>query len=285
MLNRPKITDEVLSQIRRTIAEHPDWGRKRISIHLCELWDWRVPGGQVKDISCRDMLRTLDKTGAIELPEPQRVPGTHHWRKPRHIEHKEEPVACGLGELRPLRIEIVERGGSLAEYKSFIDRYHYLGYDRTVGENMRYIVRSKDGSPLACLLFGSAAWKCRDRDAFIGWTAEQRAVGLPMVTNNTRFLIMPFVNVPHLASHALALIARRISADWEKKYGHGLAALETFVEVGRFRGTCYKAANWVHVGGTAGRGRNDRRHEQALAAKDVYLLPLNRRWRQSLLAE
>ena len=285
MLNRPKVTDEILSQIRQTIAEHPDWGRKRISIHLCELWDWRVPGGQVKDISCRDMLRALDKSGTIELPEPQHAPGTHHWRKPTHVEHKEDPVACGLGELRPLRIEIVERGGSLAEYKSFIDQYHYLGYDRTVGENMKYIVRSKDGSPLACLLFGSAAWKCRDRDAFIGWNSEQRSAGLTMMTNNTRMLIMPFVKVPHLASHILALISRRISGDWEAKYGHGLAAIETFVEVDRFRGTCYKAANWINVGRTAGRGRNDRRHERALAAKDIYLFPLNRRWRQSLLPE
>jgi hypothetical protein len=173
----------------------------------------------------------------------------------------------------------------LAEFKSIIDHYHYLGYDRAVGENMKYIIRGKGGDTLACLLFGSAAWKCRDRDAFIGWDREQRAAGLPMMTNNTRFLIMPFVNVPHLASHALALISRRISGDWEKKYGHGLAALETFVEVGRFRGTCYRAANWICVGRTAGRGRNDRRHEKALAEKDIYLLPLTRRWRQSLLSE
>jgi hypothetical protein len=284
MLNRPKITDEILSQIRETIEEHPSWGRKRISIHLCELWDWRVPGGQVKDISCRDMLRALDKAGAIKLPEPQRASGTRHWRKTTHIQHKAEPIACELNALRPLQIDIAERGGMLAEFKSLIDQYHYLGYDRAVGENMKYIIRSRAGATLACVLFGSAAWKCRDRDAFIGWNREQRTAGLSMMTNNTRFLIMPSVNVPHLASHALALISRRISGDWKKKYGHGLVALETFVEVGRFRGTCYKAANWICVGRTAGRGRNDRQHEQALAEKDIYLLPLTRRWRQSLLS-
>jgi hypothetical protein len=285
MLTRPKVTEEILSQIRNTIEENPDWGRMRISIHLCELWDWRVPGGQVKDISCRDMLRALDKAGKIKLPEPQSTLGAHPRRKPGHLQHKEEPIACGLGGLRPLRIEIVERGGSLAEYKSFIDQYHYLGYDRTVGENMKYIVRSKDGAPLACLLFGSAAWKCRDRDAFIGWNPEQRGAGLTMMTNNTRFLIMPFVKVPHLASHILAAVSRRISDDWDAKYGHGLAAIETFVEVGRFRGTCYKAANWICVGRTAGRGRNDRRHERALPEKDIYLLPLTRRWRQIIMTE
>jgi len=285
MLTRPKVTEDILSQIRQTIEENPDWGRMRISIHLCELWDWRVPGGQVKDISCRDMLRALDKAGKIKLPEPQSTLGSHPRRKPGHLLHNEEPIDCGLGELRPLRIEIVERGGSLAEYKSFVDQYHYLGYDRTVGENMKYMVRSKDGVPLACLLFGSAAWKCRDRDAFIGWTIEQRSMGLTMMTNNTRFLIIPFVKAPHLASHILALISRRISDDWDAKYGHGLAAIETFVEVGRFRGTCYKAANWINVGRTAGRGRNDRRHERALPEKDIYLLPLTRRWRKILMTE
>jgi hypothetical protein len=187
--------------------------------------------------------------------------------------------------LRPLRVDIVERGDNLTEFKSFIDQYHYLGYDRTVGENMKYIIRGRGGDALACLLFGSAAWKCRDRDAFIGWNREQRITGLALMTNNTRFLIMPFVNVPHLASHILSLISRRISEDWEKKYGHGLSAIETFVEVRRFRGTCYKAANWVNVGRTTGRGRNDREHARQLPIKDIYLLPLNRRWRHSLLAE
>jgi hypothetical protein len=198
-------------------------------MHLCELWDWRIPGGQIKDISCRDMLRALDKAGKIELPAPKRTPGVHAQRKTAHKEHDTQIIDCSLSVLRPLSIEIVERGEKLAEFKSFIDQYHYLGYDRTIGENMKYVIRSRSGTPLACLLFGSAAWKCRDRDAFIGWGQEQRSSRLMMMTNNTRFLIMPFVIVPHLASHILALISRRISEDWEAKYGHGLAAIETFV--------------------------------------------------------
>jgi hypothetical protein len=285
MLTRPKLTDELLSQIRQTIEDNPEWGRKRISIHLCEMWDSRVPGGQLKDISCRDLLRSLDKAGKIKLPLPQSTLSLHPRKKIEHMQHSTKPVSCGLGELRPLIVETVERGERLAEFKSFIDRHHYLGYGRTVGENMKYIIRSRDGTALACLLFGSAAWSCRDRDSFIGWNNEQRAAGLTMTTNNTRFLIMPWVNVPHLASHILALISRRLSGDWEEKYGHGLVLLETFVEVGRFRGTCYKAANWILVGRTTGRGRDDRQNLKALPVKDIYILPLINGWREALLAQ
>ena len=283
MLTRPKITEEILAQIRQTISENPDWGRRRISIHLCELWDWRIPGSTtVKDISCRDMLRALDRAGRISLPAPKSTYGKSPRKKAAHFEHDMTEVASGLDKLRPLNIEVVERGSSLAEFKSLIDQYHYLGFDRTVGANMKYIMRGNDGAPLACLLFGSAAWSCRDRDAYIGWSAEQRSERLSMLTNNTRFLVLPNVRVPHLASNVLSLISRRVSEDWEKKYGHPILLLETFVD-NRFRGTVYKAANWIRVGRTAGRGRDDRHHACALPEKDIYLMPLNRRWRNLLL--
>jgi len=283
MLTRPKITEEILAQVRQTIEENPNWGRKRISVHLCELWDWRVPGGSLKDISCRDMLRALDKAGHIKLPAPLKTCAQSPRRGILHQKHDTKPIICGLNHLRPLRIDTVESGPGLAEFKSLIDQYHYLSFDRTVGENMKYIVRSKEGVVLACLLFGSAAWSCKDRDAFIGWSREQRQARLLLMTNNVRFLIMPWIKTPHLASHVLSLIAHRISRDWEKKYGHGLVCLETFVECDRFAGTCYKAANWVRVGRTTGRGRDDRKHESALPEKDIYLLPLDRRWKNYLL--
>lgn len=282
MLTRPRITNEIVAQIRQTIADNPDWGRKRISIHLCELWDWRVPGGTWKDISCRDMLRALDKAGEIVLPAPQNTYGKEPRRGILHQEHDTTPVVFSLGQLRPLRIELVEGGAALAKFKSLVDQYHYLGFGRTVGENMKYIVYSKDGSVLACLLFGSAAWQCRDRDEYIGWDQEQRRAHLSLLTNNVRFLVAPWVNVPNLASHTLSLIAHRLSVDWERKYGHPILVLETFVER-RFRGTCYQAANWIHVGSTTGRGRNDRLHERALPTKDIYLLPLDRKWKNILL--
>jgi len=284
MLTRPVVTEELLRQIRRVIEENPGWGRKRISIHLCELWDWRVPGGVVKDISCRDMLRGLEKAGEIQLPAPQNTFGQSPRRMVRHVDHVATPIECGLSDLRPLIVETVENGSGLAEFKSLIDQYHYLGWGGTVGENMKYVVRSRDGAVLACLLFGSAAWKCRDRDAYIGWNQEQRRSRLFMLTNNARYLILSGVNVPHLASHILSLVSRRISVDWEIKYGHGLAAVETFVETGRFRGTCYQAANWIRVGRTAGRGRDDHGHARMLPEKDIYFLPLARQWREKLLS-
>jgi hypothetical protein len=285
MLTRPRITEELITQIRQIIEVNPDWGRERISKHLCELWDWRVPGGCVKDISCRDMLRALDKAGKIELPAPLRPIGKNPRKAVEHLQHNTAAIVIGLRDLRPLNIEVVEKGAALMEFKSLIDQYHYLGFDRTIGENMKYTVRGKDGAVLACLLFGSAAWSCKDRDIYIGWDREQRSMRLQMLTNNVRFLIVPWVESLHLASHILALISRRISKDWESKYGHGLAALETFVEFGRFRGSCYKGANWQRVGRTTGRGRNDRQHDNALAQKDIYIFPLTRRWREVLLVQ
>jgi hypothetical protein len=244
-----------------------------------------MPGGTLKDISCRDLLRALDKAGRINLPAPKSVTRQNSRRDITHLEHDTAAITCRLDHLRPLTVELVEKGDGLAEFKSLISQYHYLGFDRTVGENMKYIVRSKGGAPLACLLFGSAAWSCRDRDIYIGWNREQRSAGLYLLTNNTRNLIVPWVTVPNLASHTLALVARRLSLDWEKKYGHPIHLVETFVECGRFRGSCYKAANWICVGRTTGRGRDDRVHARALPEKDIYLMPLSHHWRKNLLAE
>jgi len=284
MLNRPEITEELLIQIRQIIQDNPDWSRTRISKYLCEIWDWRVPGGTLKDISCRTMLRSLDSTGLISLPEQREyyVPRTR--KATVHREHDTSLVEGSLNEFTPLSIEIVESGPILEDFKSLIDQYHYLGFDRVLGANMKYMIRSKDGIVLACLLFGAAAWKCKDRDMYIEWNAEQRVRKLPFLTNNTRFLILPWVRVPHLASHILSLISHRISNDWEKKYGHPIFCLETFVETDRFKGVCYQASNWINVGKTTGRGRNDRYHTEHIPIKDIYLLPLNRRWKKYLLS-
>jgi hypothetical protein len=284
MLTRPNLTEEILLQIRQAIEMNPDWGRRQLSLHLCELWDWRIPNSGWKDIACRGFLRTLDKAGLIQLPAPRTI-GQRPLREVTHKEHNTEEVICGLGDLRPLIVEVVESGPALVEFKSLIAQYHYLAMPGAVGENMKYMLRSKDGAVVACLLFGSAAWTCRDRDAYIGWSTEQRIAHLPMIANNIRFLVAPWIRVPCLASHSLSLIARRISGDWEDKYGHGLTCLETFVEFSRFGGVCYRAANWIRVGRTAGRGRNDRQNAWALPEKDIYLLPLSRRWRESLLVE
>jgi hypothetical protein len=282
---RPEITEERIEQIRNIIAENPDWNRTRISQHICRLWGWQSPNGHLKDISCRDMLRALDKAGKIRLPAPK-APSRSYGSKDliRHFEHDTSPISTPLFELRPLHISRVDSGKELALFKSYIDQYHYLGFNRTIGENMKYMVYSQDGKPLSCLLFGSAAWSCRERDHFIGWNKEQRIRGLSHMTNNQRFLIFEWVEVPHLASHILSLVARRIVGDWQSKYGHPIYCLETFVETKRFRGVCYKAANWLKVGTTTGRGRDGGHKHAILPIKDIYLYPLVKDFRSALMS-
>jgi hypothetical protein len=274
-ISRPEITEYRIKQIQDIMENNPDWNRTKISREVCRLWGWQSPSGQLKDISCRDILRKLDKAGKIQLPtrqKPSRSKGGAD--KVRRLERDYTAVNAELMELRPLRVSIVSAGDELTQFKSLIDQYHYLGYDRSVGENMKYIIYDRDDAPLACLLFGSAAWSCRDRDEYIGWDKDERVLGLRLMTNNTRYLILPWINARYLASHVLSLISRRISSDWTLKYGHPIYCLETYVETRRFKGTCYKAANWVKVGTTTGRGRDGGHHDAILPVKDVYLYPL-----------
>jgi hypothetical protein len=283
--NRPEITDEKIELIQRLIAKNPDMGRSRLSVILCEMWGWRDANGRTKDMSCRDLLLALDKAGKIVLPKLQNsLRRVGELKKIKHLAHDETPIVGRLKDLRPLRVEVVSSKDDLVQFKSYLDQYHYLGFNRFVGERMAYMVYSSSGAALSCLLFGSAAWSCRERDLSIGWGKEQRRQNLNMMTNNTRFLLFPWVKVPHLASHILALIARRVSADWKEKYGHPVYLLETFVEVDRFRGTCYKAANWIHVGRTTGRGRDGGHNHAILPVKDIYLYPLVKDY-QSMLRQ
>jgi hypothetical protein len=183
------------------------------------------------------------------------------------------------------QLQVQEVSGERAgrnEMAAALSQFHYLGFGGTVGENLQYMVRSGSGRLLACMVFGSAAWKCQDRDRFIGWTVAQRKAHLPAVTNNTRFLILPWVQVPHLASWALGAVLRRLSRDWQTKYGHAISMVETFVQQDRFRATSYRAANWIHVGQTTGRTRQDRFYSLQTPIKDVYVYPLQRNFRQHL---
>jgi hypothetical protein len=248
--------------IRRLLAEHPDWGRSRLSVALCELWDWRADNGQAQGYGLPQPVVALGAGGAIRLPPRQRPsPNGLPQPLPLWVPHASEPIACACKELTPLEITRVENASAADRlFRCLLNTHHYLGLRNTVGENMKYLVHSRDGRPLACLLFGAAAWKCGARDAWIGWQPSARERNLPKLANNTRFLVLPWVRVPHLASHLLARIARRIQGDWQAKYAHGLHCLETFVDTGRYRGVCYRAANWQPVGHTTGRSRNDRRH-------------------------
>lgn len=270
--------------IEHLLAENPGWGRSRLSVKLCELWDWRASNGRLKDMACRSLLLRLEKAGHITLPPRQRKsPNGYRNQSPVWVPHRTDPLEGALKDLVPLQITCVVNASEQDQlFRCLLASYHYLGLQNTVGENMKYLVHSRDERPLACLLFGAAAWKCGARDAWIGWPAPVRERNLPYVTNNSRLLVLPWVEVPHLASHLLARIARRIQADWIAKYGHSLYCLETFVDRSRYRGVCYRAANWQLVGQSAGRSRNDRYHRLSVAAKDHYLYPLRQDFRRRL---
>lgn len=277
------MTRDDIALVRRLIEANPTWNRTRLSQELCLLWDWRAANGQVKDMACRTLLLKLERRGHISLPARQSSGG---WGGRKlsipYLLHKTDAIVCALSALAPVHIELVADSYLLGLFKCLLCHYHYLGFSTTVGENLKYLVFDRAQNPLACLLFGSAAWKCAPRDQFIGWDANSRKANLNLLTNNMRFLILPWVRAPHLASHILGRVARRISSDWVEKYGHPIYLLETFVERERFRGTAYQAANWIWAGQTRGRSRNDRYATLKVPVKDVYLYPLTNRFREAL---
>jgi hypothetical protein len=279
---RPVSATEV-AWIRQWLQAYPSWNRTRLSRQLCEQWDWRNGAGRLKDMACRGLLLKLERRGLIALP-PRRTASVNGLRNRqlREVECQTTPVECGLGPLQPLQVNPVEKGQDSALFRFLLARHHYLGYGNTVGENVKYLVRAADDRPLGALLFGAAAWKCAARDAWIGWSPEQRRQRLMLMANNARFLVAPWVRVPLLASHVLGLVAARLSGDWERKYGHGIELVESFVEGNRFRGTCYRAAGWQHAGATTGRTRNDDRSREPGPAKEIFLKPLRAGWKARL---
>jgi hypothetical protein len=279
-----------LDWIGELMAAHPQWGRWHLSIHIAQEWNWRNGVGQLKDMAARSLLLKLERRGLLRLP-PRKRPGTGNHRA-RQVEAELEleldgisqvPIRSSLAQLRPLRVVLVDGAQVRRVFGHLLQRHHYLGYYRPVGENVPYLVESQCGRPLACALFGAAAWKCAPRDRFIGWSPQARQEHLQSVANNMRLLILPWARVPSLASHLLSILAKRLSADWQRKYGHPIYLLETFVEQERFAGTAYRAANWIHVGQTQGRGRQgpDPRIRSA-SIKDVYLLALHPGFRRPL---
>jgi hypothetical protein len=273
------ITPEQLEWVRGLIAAHPDWGRTRLSRHLAEQWQWRNGMGQLKDMAARTLLVKLERRGWLQLPRRQSGGGSRPAGGPTAAAEgleTEPPIQTPLGAAGPLELVRVDSAEQRQGLARLLGQFHYLGYRRPVGENLQYLARDAHGRPLAGLVFGAAAWTCAPRDHYLGWDAATRAARLPLVANNMRLLILPWVRIPHLASHLLGWVARRVSADWQARYGHPLYLLETFVDPGRFEGGCYRAANWVNVGQTQGRSRNDRARERAVPCKDVYLYWLGR---------
>lgn len=270
------IVEGEVEWLRGWIREHPHWSRKRLARELCALWRWEDDRGRLKDFAARSFLLKLAARALIELPALQinRRRLAPAARPVPEVPCSREPLCAALGQLRPVRLEPAPAGSAQARRVAFyLDRFHYLGL-RVVGENMAYLACDSAGRDLGVLLFGAAAWRCAPRDRHLGWSEEERRERLQRVANNSRFLILPHVRVPHLASHLLARAARQLDSDWKAKYGHGLDWLETFVDVQRFAGTCYRAANWQEVGQTRGRSRQDRRRTLRVARKAVYLYRL-----------
>jgi len=281
------IKPDELSWICELIATHPQWGRSHLSVHLAQQWNWRNGIGQLKDMAARSLLLKLERRGLLLLPPRQRFSACNH--KARKVE--EPPgelfapvrINSALAEVLPLQVIQVENHSQRQLFSRLLQQHHYLGYYRPVGENVPYLIETREGRLLGCALFGAAAWKCAPRDQFIGWSDPARQERLQMVANNMRLLLLPWVRVAHLTSHILRTLVKRISPDWQRKYGHPLFLLETFVEPERFTGTSYRAANWIHVGTTQGRGRQGpSRHIQSTSIKDVYLFPLHPGFREHL---
>jgi Domain of unknown function (DUF4338) len=277
------VTPEILAQVRGLIAERPGWSRRRLALELCRQWQWHNAAGQIKDMAARSFLDKLEARGCLELPPRQGRGGPGFAPRlavlpPAPTEFKES-----LAQLRPLQWQVFSaRQPQATRFNAYLARYHYLPYRSTVGENLGYLVQDRQGRDLACALFGAAAWKIQPRDAFIGWTAHQRQTHLGGVVNNSRFLILPWVRVPELASHILGRVARRVARDWQARYSHPVVLLETFVERSRFRGSCYRAANWICVGQTQGRTRQDRQHQLQAPVKDILVYPLQANFRAQL---
>lgn len=270
--------------IQELISQHPGASRRQLSKRLCEAWDWRQANGGLRDMVCRSMMLELHRAGHIELPAKKLSPPNplaNRSKPATDMLVDRSPLACELKELQPLELRQVRRTGQETVFNGLIEACHYLGYTQPVGEHLKYLVYSQ-GRVVACLGWSSAPRHIGARDRHIGWDAATRRHNLHLMAYNTRFLILPWVRVKHLASHVLGLAARRISADWTGLYAHPIWYLETFVDRSRFRGVCYQAANWRLLGQTTGRGKDNQTHRANRTPKDVLGYALSKDFRRRL---
>ncbi len=275
---------EQIEGIRQVIASYAGSSRWFISREICRRWNWRQPNGVLKDIVCRGLLLELARRGLIDLPSCKRQTPYHlaHRKKPQPVEVDESPIERRLSQLKPIELLQVRRTPLEKLYKALIQQYHYLGYSRPVGEHLEYLALWQ-GRPVACFGWCSAPRHIGCRDRYLGWNQHDRQRSLHKVVINTRFLILPWVKVQHLASHLLGLMARTICADWQRIYRHEVVWLETFVDTARgFRGTSYRAANWIYLGQTTGRGKNDQTKRANRSLKAVFGYALRPDFREAL---
>jgi hypothetical protein len=277
------VTADDVTFIRQLIAENPSASRRRLSEKLCEAWQWKQANGALRDMVCRGLLLMLHRAGEIELP-PIRFQALNPFVRrttPAPMLIDMTPIAGALKELRPIELQQVRRTGDEPLFNSLMEQHHYLKYEQPVGEHLKYLAWAH-GRPIACLAWSSAPRHLGSRDRYIGWSAEARRRNIRFIAYNTRFLILPWVVVPHLASHILGRMAAVLSDDWQQMYLHPIYFTETFIDPGRFRGTCYRAANWQLLGRTTGRGKNDQTNRPNRPIKEVLGLPLTPRFRDYL---
>lgn len=276
------INNQNVAEINRIISANPEKSRCFISREICRLWDWRQPNGVLKDMVCRSLLLLLESKGLITLPARKCTPHNPlaNRKKPAQVVIDQTPVESRISDMA-INLVQIRRTRFEKMFNSLIDQYHYLGYTQPVGEHLKYMAFSHD-RPVACLTWASAPWHIGARDRFIGWSKEVRRKNLHLIANNTRFLILPWVRVAYLASHLLSVNRRHLSEDWQRLYHHPIHLVETFVDTQRYRGTCYRADNWIHVGDTTGRGKGGKSHKAVLPIKAVYVFALTSNFHEHL---
>lgn len=277
------ITRADVAFMRALVARYPDASRRQLSQHLCTAWGWVQANGAPRDMVCRGLMLALARAGHLALPPVRRRPRNPLARRarPRPVEVERTPLRTSLRELGPLGFRQVRRTVEEPVFNSLIERYHYLGYTQPVGEHLKFVVCA-GARPIACFAWSSAPRHLGPRDRYLGWSVTARRQNVRFLAYNSRYLILPWVEVPHLASHLLGHMVRRLSAEWERVYGHPVYFAETFVDPQRFRGTCYRAANWIVLGRTTGRGKADATHQANRSLKDVLGYPLVKDFRARL---
>jgi hypothetical protein len=277
------VTPEDVLFIRELIAQHPGLSRRRLSAKLCEAWQWKQGNGALRDMVCRGLLLMLHRAGEIELPAVRQISLNPFVRRerPQPVPVDMTPLTGPLCQIRPIELRQVRRTAEEPLFNSLIEHHHYLGYEQPVGEHLKYAVWAQ-GRPIACLAWSSAPRHLGSRDRYIGWGAEARRRNIRFIAYNTRFLILPWVQIPHLASHILGRVAHTLARDWEQMYGHPVYLAETFIDPGRFRGTCYRAANWKLLGLTTGRGKDSTSKRPNRSLKEVLGYPLTPNFRDLL---
>ena len=279
-----RFSSEDIELIKWTRKKYPQLSRKELASTVCEFLDWKTPAGRVKSKQCADFLVELEEEGIIKLPPSKGLSRKGVKPKIPKIEFDTHELTGEVKDYDPIVLEMVRGGNRMKRWRAYVDQYHMLGDRQAFGSRLQYFIKSGDNE-LGCLQFSASAWALEDRDVWIGWSEEERKAYLHLIANNSRFLIFPWVHIRNLASKALSLAAKQIQNDWLREYCYAPVLLETFVDLENFRGTCYKAANWIYLGATKGRGRMDRNKEYALSRKAIFMYPLQKDFKECLKGE